>query len=149
MPIQNFNLRVYGLLIQDDKVLVTHEHRAGIIMTKFPGGGLEKGEGLAEGLKREFIEEMNLEVEVKDIFYVNEFLQISSFNEADQLISFYFRVESHDHSSILLSSDKASLKKGQQIFEWVSIKDLRKEEFTFPIDRVVVERLASGASASL
>jgi 8-oxo-dGTP diphosphatase len=141
MPIQNFNLRVYGLLIHGDKVLVTHEHRAGIIMTKFPGGGLEKGEGLAEGLKREFIEEMNLEVEVRDIFYVNEFLQVSAFNEADQLISFYFLVESRDHSSILLSSDKASLKKGQQIFEWVLIKDLKKEEFTFPIDRVVVERL--------
>lgn len=141
MSIQNFNLRIYGLMLHQGKVLITHEHRAGIIMTKFPGGGLEKGEGLADGLKREFIEEMNLEVEVGEIFYVNDFLQISAFNSEDQLISFYFLVETKDISSILLDSNKSTLTKGQQIFEWIAFDELKEEEFTFPIDRVVVEKL--------
>ena len=141
MSIQNFNLRVYGLMLHQGKVLITHEHRAGIIMTKFPGGGLEKGEGLAEGLKREFIEEMNLEIEVGEIFYVNDFLQISAFNSDDQLISFYFLVETKEKSTIITNSDKSILVKGQQIFEWIAFDELKEEEFTFPIDRVVVAKL--------
>ena len=141
MSIQNFNLRVYGLMLHQGKVLITHEHRAGIIMTKFPGGGLEKGEGLAEGLKREFIEEMNLEIEVGEIFYVNDFLQISAFNSDDQLISFYFLVETKEKSTIITNSDKSILVKGLQIFEWIAFDELKEEEFTFPIDRVVVAKL--------
>ena len=36
-----FNVRVYGLLFNDEKeVLVTDENRFGIQFTKFPGGGL-------------------------------------------------------------------------------------------------------------
>jgi len=141
MSIKNFNIRVYGLLINDGKVLITHEHRAGIIMTKFPGGGLEKGEGLADGLKREFIEEMNLEIEVNNIFYVNDFLQISAFNSNDQLISFYYLIDSKEKANIIADSNKSILVKGQQIFEWIAFKDLKIDEFTFPIDRKVVGKL--------
>jgi len=141
MSIQNFNLRVYGIMIHEGKVLITHEHRSGIIMTKFPGGGLEKGEGLADGLKREFIEEMNLKIEVNDIFYVNDFLQISTFNSNDQLISFYYLVDSKEKTIIIRDTDKSILVKGQQIFEWIAFSDLKIDEFTFPIDRVVVEKL--------
>jgi len=141
MSIKNFNIRVYGLLINDGKVLITHEHRAGIIMTKFPGGGLEKGEGLADGLKREFIEEMNLEIEVNNIFYVNDFLQISAFNSNDQLISFYYLIDSKEKANIIADSNKSILVKDQQIFEWIAFKDLKIDEFTFPIDRKVVGKL--------
>jgi hypothetical protein len=43
-----FNIRVYGLLInKQQEVLVTDEYRIGMYMTKFPGGGLEYGEGLS------------------------------------------------------------------------------------------------------
>ena len=59
-------------------------------MLKFPGGGHEFGEGLKETLIREFKEELSLEVEVGDLFYVNDFAQISAFHENHQLISFYF-----------------------------------------------------------
>ena len=141
MSIQNFNLRVYGLLLLEGKVLITHEHRAGIIMTKFPGGGLEKGEGILDALKREFIEEMNLEIEVGEIFYVNDFLQISAFNSDDQLISFYYKIQTANPYMISMDSEKAKLEKGQQIFEWVKFDDLCNYEFTFPIDKVVVEML--------
>ena len=56
-----FNLRVYGILINDKKqVLVSDEFIRGNYYTKFPGGGLEFGEGTRDCLKREFMEEMNL-----------------------------------------------------------------------------------------
>jgi 8-oxo-dGTP diphosphatase len=141
MQVTNFNLRVYGLLIQEGKVLITHEHRAGMVMTKFPGGGLEKGEGLADGLKREFMEELNLEVDVRGIFYVNEFLQISAFNPKDQLISFYFYVKTEIDNYLISSGSIDKLNPDDQIFEWVSIDKLGEIEFTFPIDREVVKRI--------
>ena len=40
----------------------------GIEFTKFPGGGLEFGEGLRECLVREFLEETQQKVEVKEHF---------------------------------------------------------------------------------
>lgn len=143
MQITNFNLRVYGLLIHEGKVLITHEHRAGFDMTKFPGGGLEKGEGLEACLIREFKEEMNLSVDVQDLFYVNDFLQISSFNPKDQLISFYFHIaiQPADLAIIQALVERSDLKLEEQKFEWLQIDKMSSASFTFPIDRVVVEKL--------
>ncbi|MDQ6756651.1 MAG: NUDIX domain-containing protein, partial [Bacteroidota bacterium] len=60
-----FNIRIYGILINEQKqILVTDEIVRGKYITKFPGGGLEKGEGTRDCLKREFMEEMNLKVEI-------------------------------------------------------------------------------------
>ncbi|MFM2327645.1 MAG: hypothetical protein RIR31_1847, partial [Bacteroidota bacterium] len=60
-----FNIRVYGILINENKqVLVSDEFIRGMQITKFPGGGLEFGEGTRDCLKREFMEEMNLEVAI-------------------------------------------------------------------------------------
>ena len=36
-----FNVRVYGIWIKSDKILLSHENIDGYAMTKFPGGGLE------------------------------------------------------------------------------------------------------------
>ena len=60
-----FNIRIYGLLIDEQKrVLVTDEFIRGSLITKFPGGGLEFGEGTRECLKREFKEEMQKNLHV-------------------------------------------------------------------------------------
>ena len=46
MQEKRFNIRVYGILINDqDQLLVSDEVIKGIKFTKFPGGGLEWGEG--------------------------------------------------------------------------------------------------------
>ena len=50
---KKYNVRVYGLIILDGKILITDEFRGGMRMTKFPGGGNEWGEGLLETLYRE------------------------------------------------------------------------------------------------
>jgi 8-oxo-dGTP diphosphatase len=143
MQVTNFNLRVYGLLIHNGKVLITHEHRAGFDMTKFPGGGLEKGEGIEACLIREFQEEMNLDIQLGDLFYVNDFLQISAFNPKDQLISFYYGVFAQPADLAVIHNliERKDLKKEEQRFEWVNVTDLRAEIFTFPIDQVVAEKL--------
>ncbi len=88
-----FNLRVYGILVGANKeVLVSDEFIRGQYYTKFPGGGLEFGEGTRDCLKREFKEEMNLEVEVGEHLYTTDFFQLSAFNPGHQIISIYYWV---------------------------------------------------------
>ena len=54
------NLRVYGLLLRDHKVLISSERVAGRNILKFPGGAVESGETPEEALVREFDEECQL-----------------------------------------------------------------------------------------
>src|SRR3954469_23162686 len=86
-----FNIRVYGILFGENKqVLVSDEYIRGKYYTKFPGGGLEFGEGTRDCLKREFKEEMNLEVEVGEHIYTTDYFQMSAFNPSHQIISIYY-----------------------------------------------------------
>ena len=56
--INSFNIRVYGLILESGSILLSKELIMGEEVFKFPGGGLEYGEGLIDGLNREFEEEM-------------------------------------------------------------------------------------------
>lgn len=142
MGISSFNIRVYGLLIHNGAVLITHENRAGMLMYKFPGGGLEKGEGLADALVREFQEELDIMVDVLEHFYVNEFLQVSQFRSSDQLMSHYYFVETQAPQQIPVQQIDESINPGEQSFEWVPLERLNSENFTFPIDKLVAQKLS-------
>lgn len=138
---KRYNLRVYGLILNEkDEVLISDERRNGVSFTKFPGGGLEWGEGLKECIKREFQEELSIEVEVGELFYVTDFFQQSAFRETDQLISFYYfcnltdGVIATEHHPIPMNEE------GEQ-FRWVKRIELSEELFTFPIDKIVGNRL--------
>ncbi|QXV64791.1 NUDIX domain-containing protein [Mucilaginibacter sp. 21P] len=139
-----FNVRVYGLLINDNnELLISDEQEQGMRFTKLPGGGLEYGEGLIEGLKREFVEECNTEIEVIDHFYTTDFFVKSAFNDS-QIISVYYMVKavSDLHFSIktnIFDFDGAG--DVLQSFRWIKLSDLRIEDFTFPIDQYVAELL--------
>lgn len=86
-----FNVRVYGLLINDkNQVLISDEQSGGRVFSKFPGGGLELGEGLIDALKREFVEECNAEIEVLHHLYTTDFYEKSSFNDSQILSIYYF-----------------------------------------------------------
>src|SRR3978361_1205804 len=99
-----FNVRVYGILLGENKqVLVSDEFIRGQYYTKFPGGGLEYGEGTRDCLKREFIEEMNLKVEVGEHIYTTDFFQISAFNPDHQILSIYYYVKALEAISVRLS----------------------------------------------
>ncbi len=109
-------------------------------MLKFPGGGHEFGEGLKETLEREFKEELSLEIEVGDLFYVNDFPQISAFNKNHQLISFYFLVNCSKTNVINSKSKKDLPFEGEHQF-WIKLSDLSEEIMTFPIDKIVARKL--------
>ncbi len=139
-----FNVRVYGLLINKQKeVLVTDEYRIGMYMTKFPGGGLEYGEGTIDCLKREFREELNIDVSIEGHFYTTDYFQKAFFFKGMQLLSIYYLVNYSSTKQIPVTSSIKNIPKteGAQAFRWIAIKQLSADEFTFPIDKKVVELL--------
>jgi 8-oxo-dGTP diphosphatase len=139
-----FNIRVYGLLVNDAReVLLVHEKTGDVSFTKFPGGGLEFGEGTRDGLAREYKEETGIDIEVGEHFYTTDFFQQSAFRKEDQLISIYYRVKVQDASAISL--DEFTLDNGGQDmqlrFFWIPVADLHKDMVTFPIDKIVAGML--------
>jgi len=146
-----FNVRVYGLLINEhNQVLISDEKERGMRFSKFPGGGLEYGEGLIDGLKREFIEECNLDVDVVQHYYTTDFFVKSIFGEA-QLIAVYYIVKNTEPLKLATKTkpfDFDGNTEPQQSFRWVKIDELRPEDATFPVDKYVVELLKDGYGLS-
>ncbi len=137
------NIRVYGIILNDkNQVLLSDEFRFGRQFTKFPGGGLEWGEGTKDCLKRELYEEMKLVAEIGDLFYVNDFMQISAFRENDQLFSFYYFVEQIESERIMTLPQAFPLTEEGEKFRWLDLSDLSPEAVTFPVDKIVAERLS-------
>jgi 8-oxo-dGTP pyrophosphatase MutT (NUDIX family) len=145
-----FNIRVYGILKDsNNRVLVSDEYIRGSYFTKFPGGGLEFGEGTRDCLKREFMEETGLEVTVGDHIYTTDFFQISAFNNNDQIISIYYFVHAKKLESLITKTSvfdfephQVSDPKGEsEVFRWIEVNDLNEEMFSLPIDKLVVKML--------
>ncbi|TBO40836.1 NUDIX domain-containing protein [Pedobacter kyonggii] len=135
-----FNVRVYGLLINhNNEVLVSDEEEYGFRFSKFPGGGLELGEGLIDGLKREFVEECDAEIEVLSHFYTTDFFEKSSFNDS-QVISVYYIVKEKAPLQLAFKDviyDFDGEGEILQAFRWVKIEDLNIEDITFKTDKTV------------
>lgn len=126
-----FNVRVYGLWIADDKLLVVQEPVNGKQITKFPGGGLEFGEGTIDCLRREFREELQLELSRISHFYTTDFFVQSFIDPQHQVISIYYLVEADPHAAVFENNE------GLQ-FSWIPLQALHKDMFDLPIDKLVV-----------
>lgn len=142
-----FNVRVYGILFDEQqRLLVTDEFIRGNYFTKLPGGGLEFGEGTREGLKREFMEEASLEVEIGEHIYTTDFFQISAFNNKDQIISIYYEVIAPSPIEINtklkpfdFAPQQVSDPQGEsEVFRWIEWDELSEESMSLPIDKVVI-----------
>jgi len=145
-PSGNFVIRIYGIIQNDNnEVLVTDEFQLGMKMTKFPGGGLESGEGTIDCLRREIREECNGQ-EIEDIrhYYTTDFFQKAFFFENHQLISIYYLARLKKPVSFKISRQPFDLEKmenGHQSFRWVKINQLKEAGFSFPIDKFVISKL--------
>ncbi|MGZ3861613.1 MAG: NUDIX domain-containing protein [Bacteroidia bacterium] len=149
---KTFNVRAYGILVKDGKVLVSDEYIKGREITKFPGGGLEFGEGLTDCVVREFKEELGLEVEVKNHFYTTDFFVTSAFHVNSQVISIYYTVKPLEELKVEISTKKFDFKKkaeGEQTFRWIDVTKISENDFTFVIDRRVGGMIAEHKKAFL
>jgi len=144
LPTQ-FTIRVYALIINDQtEVLVTDEFQLGMKMTKFPGGGMNFGEGTIDCLKREMFEECNQEIEDIQHFYTTDIYQKALFWDDYQLISIYYLAKIKEPIKFYISDkpfDFSDLVNGNQSFRWVSAEKIIPGDFTFPIDKHVAHLL--------
>lgn len=147
-----FNVRVYGIVINEQKqVLVSDEYIRGDYITKFPGGGLEFGEGTRDCLKREFMEEMTLNVRVGDHLYTTDYFQMSAFNPEHQIISIYYYAHPLEAIKVPLRTkpfdfDEQQLavyaeKKETETFRFINWDEFSEASVTLPIDKVVAKLL--------
>jgi 8-oxo-dGTP diphosphatase len=137
---KRFNVRVYGICINErNEVLLSDESHQNVSFTKFPGGGLEFGEGTRDCLKREFLEEFNLEIEVGELFYLTDFFQVSAFSENDQVISIYYLINADINELDYLIPNHV----GAEKLYWVKLSELSEQSVTFPIDKIVSEKLSA------
>ena len=143
-----FNLRIYGILINKQKqVLVSDEFIRGNYFTKFPGGGLEFGEGTRNCLKREFKEEMNLKVEIGNHIYTTDYFQMSAFNPQHQIISIYYFANALEEITVPLrekpfdfDNDQLKIyevKKEIETFRFIEWENFSADSVTLPIDKIV------------
>ena len=135
--INSFNIRVYGLILESGSILLSKELIMGEEVIKFPGGGLKHGEGLIEGLNREFKEEMGQRIYNVKHYYTTDFFQRSSFKLTDQLISIYYTGKLKHKVVNKINKPK----KEQPVFIWEKLEKLNEVKFKFPIDQLIIKKL--------
>ena len=133
--IEFFNLRVYALIIENEMILLSKELIKGEIAIKFPGGGVEPGEGIIDALQREGMEELEQNLNNIEHFYTTDFFQQSSFNPKDQLISVYYKASL---STNLITNENTEPIPDQPVFIWKKLSTLNPTDLHFPIDRHVL-----------
>lgn len=140
-----FTVRVYGVMINEQKqVLVSDEYIRGGYYTKFPGGGLEFGEGTLDCMRREWMEELSQEIEVVEHIYTTDFFQISAFDDRSQIISIYYLVKpiSPFVAPLLEKPFGFDIPPGATQVEgvrWINWEEFSDETVTLPIDKVLTK----------
>ena len=132
--INKINVRTYACVIKENSVLGLFEKFRGNTLLKFPGGGLEYGEGLIECLSREFAEELNVKIEVVEHLYTQENLIASHFRNNEQLLTIYYL------ANILNEENFQIRDQDIEKAEWISMKT-SANPFDLPSDQLVFDKL--------
>lgn len=83
-------IRVAGILIKEGKMLFVKHRKNDKEYYLLPGGGVDYGEGFAEALEREYMEEVNLKVKTKDMLFVSEAIAP---DKSKHIVNMFFEVE--------------------------------------------------------
>lgn len=146
-------VRVYGILYDESNgFLVSDEWIRGGFYTKFPGGGLEMGEGTRACLERECIEELGLRVRVGEHIYTTDFYQESAFRAGDQILSIYYYIHPLEPYRFSIKQapfdfDAAQTQQYEatgeiESFRFVPTESFGPESVTLPIDKIVAGMVA-------
>ena len=135
----NATIRVYALVFNEqNELLLLNESYNGIHFTKFPGGGLNFGEGTLDTISRELQEELNLKNLTYSHFYTTDFFVPSYFDSTVQVFSVYYVVDQTvPKTSIQVDKSDAHL----HGVTWIPLDKVSTDDVTFPIDKKVAALL--------
>lgn len=140
-----FTIRAYAIIINDkNEVLLSDEFIFGLKITKFPGGGLELGEGTLDCIHREAMEELGQDIEILYHFYTTDFFQQGYFRNDVQVVSVYYMAKLKEPPRFKISIKPFGYDneiEGAQSFRWMALKDMKVEDISLPIDKVVAGML--------
>jgi ADP-ribose pyrophosphatase YjhB (NUDIX family) len=140
-----FNIRVYGIFVNARKQILLSDERIrnnNLTVTKFPGGGLEFGEGTIDCIKRECMEEIGVNVEVVKHLYTTDFFQPSAFNDAHQIISIYYLVKFLEPLNFPVNNGiPVYPEKIYETFRFMDWEYFNEDVMTLPIDKIVAKML--------
>lgn len=127
----NERITTAGILERDGKYFVAKRNSGGSIggLWEFPGGKNRWGETEEETLKREYREELGLEVNVGKLVHTHDFVNKGTLYHLKA-----YMITADDFASLPLSVHTT--------FRWVDRKELAALEFA-PSDRKIVETLLS------
>ena len=131
------------VLIEDGKVALIERHRAGLDYFVFPGGGVDLGETSEQAAVREAMEELGVEVRIKQKVAVIHF---------DQSTQVYFLVEriSGEFGSgtgeEFTDADPNDPHEGTYTPIWMPVKELSTLENVYPVEmaKLVVKAAKDG-----
>lgn len=130
-----FRPAAYGLLIHEQKILMTHSRFTGL--WDFPGGGVEAFESMAGGMAREFREETGLEVNPGDLVYVAEGY-IAMFGHPFHSLRFYYACHLADEARDHLAHDPGEVTE----LAWWGLGDVPYDQM-HGSDQEAIRRLTS------
>ena len=92
-------VRVAGILIEDDRILLIEHTKNNRKSWLVPGGGVDWGESAAEALIREFKEETSLDIEVEKFLFISETIAP---DKQKHVINLYFKIKKVENSSNIM-----------------------------------------------
>jgi 8-oxo-dGTP diphosphatase len=132
------------VLIQDDKVALIERHRAGLDYFVFPGGGVDTGESPEQAAIRETMEELGIEIAIKQ--------KVAEIQLGQRSRQVYFLVEQTGGEfgtgigEEYTDSDPDNPEEGIYIPIWMPIDELLIHQNIYPADvaRLVVKSMKEG-----
>lgn len=126
-PVPHYTVTA-AIIRRNGKTLIARRPSHGLLggLWEFPGGKLEAGESLPEGLKREIFEELEVEIRVGEPFGV--------FKHAFT----HFKITLHAFLCELLDGEPQAVEASE--IKWVAIGDLKKYPMG-KVDRLISQRL--------
>ena len=119
---------------------------------KFPGGGVELGEGVMDAWWRECQEELGCQPAMQsvELFHTVETFIRSIFRPDDQLIALYYVCRLQSNEDVAWTEESAASPGGESNVQvsWKDWRSLDFRSFRFPTDQSAIQKLQANSAIS-
>jgi len=131
----------------EDRVLISDEWIGGRRCTKWPGGGLEFGEGPRDCAPREALEELGQAIELGPLVHATGGCVRSQWKPEEQVLCYYYLAHLQGPAAFRMATEPFDFEgDAVQSFRWEKAGDLNPEAFSFGTDREAWQVLTAGWS---